>query len=230
MTPNAQHTAHTPPPEEAQSVDFARALEQAQTGMKKSDRTRTRLRIALCTALNERPAPALKVADICALASVAHGTFYVYFRDLNAALDDVLGAFVEHVQQVMRHATKGRGGERTRAATAAYFDLFDQNPGLMRCLLSGFETFPAAAAAFQRLNHDWARVVAEATARRLAQAGHPPPPNDELMRRAYALGGMVDQYLVALHFNRDAALAAVSGEREQVITTLSTIWQKGMEP
>lgn len=230
MTPNAQHTAHTPPPEEAQSVDFTRALDQAQTGMKKSDRTRTRLRIALCTALNERPVPALKVADICALAGVAHGTFYVYFSDLNAALDDVLGAFVEHVQQVMRHATKGRGGERTRAATAAYFDLFDQNPGLMRCLLSGFETFPAAAAAFQRLNHDWARVVAEATARRLAQAGRPPPPNDELMRRAYALGGMVDQYLVALHFNRDAALAAVSGEREQVITTLSTIWQKGMEP
>lgn len=229
MTPNAQGPAHSSPPEAAQSIDFARALEQAQTGMKKSDRTRTRLRIALCTALNERPATALKVADICALAGVAHGTFYVYFSDLNAALDDVLGAFVEHVQQVMRHAAKGRGGARTRAATAAYFDLFDRNPGLMRCLLGGFESYPAAAAMFQRLNHDWARTVAEATARRLSQAGRPVPPHDELMRRAYALGGMIDQYLVALHFNRDAALAAVSGDREQVITTLSTIWQKGME-
>lgn len=228
MTPNAQVPADTPP-DKPQPVDFARALDQAQNGMKKSDRTRTRLRIALCDALNTRPASPLKVADVCALAGVAHGTFYVYFSDLNAALDDVLGVFVEHVQQVMRHATKGRGSQRTRAATAAYFDLFDRNPGLMRCLLSGFGTYPAAAAMFQRLNHDWARIVADSTARRLAQAGRPVPPRDELMRRAYALGGMVDQYLVALHFNRDAALAAVSTDREQAITTLSTIWQKGME-
>lgn len=229
MTPHPANTA-APPRADAHVFEFANALEQAQAGMKKSDRTRTRLRIALCTALNTRPAQALKVADICALAGVAHGTFYVYFSDLNAALDDVLGVFVEHVQTVMRHATKGRGGERTRAATAAYFDLFDRNPGLMRCLLSSFETFPAAAQAFQRLNRDWARIVAEATARRLSRANRPVPPHDELMRRAYALGGMVDQYLVALHCNRDAALAAVSGDRAEVITTLSTIWQKGMEP
>ena len=52
--------------------------------------------------------------------------------------------------------------------------------------------------------------------------------HDELMRRAYALGGMVDQYLTALFLSQDRTLASVSKDPEAVIDTLSFIWQRGL--
>lgn len=57
----------------------------------------------------------------------------------------------------------------------------------------------------------------------------PALPREELLRRAYALGGMVDQYLTALHLTRDPALIAVSANREAMIDTLTSIWTKGMD-
>ena len=53
---------------------------------------------------------------------------------------------------------------------------------------------------------------------------------EELLRRAYALGGMVDQYLIALLFSSDGTLAAISRDRSAVVDTLSLIWERGMEP
>ncbi|MCA1940502.1 MAG: hypothetical protein LDL26_05840, partial [Caenispirillum bisanense] len=63
-----------------------------------------------------------------------------------------------------------------------------------------------------------------------AASGAATPDRDELLRRAYALGGMVDQYLVALHVHRDPTLAALSADREAVVDTLTLIWKRGMTP
>ena len=79
-------------------------------------------------------------------------------------------------------------------------------------------------------NRDWAATVVEARLRQLTRTGLAAPPRDELMRRAYALGGMIDQYLIALFFGRDATLAEVSKDRDAVVATLSLIWERGMEP
>jgi hypothetical protein len=50
------------------------------------------------------------------------------------------------------------------------------------------------------------------------------------MRRAYALGGMVDQYLSSLLLSRDPTLIALSSDREATLETLSLIWERGMMP
>jgi uncharacterized protein YgfB (UPF0149 family) len=50
------------------------------------------------------------------------------------------------------------------------------------------------------------------------------------MRRAYALGGMVDQYLSGLYLSRDDGIVAISGDAAAVVDTLTMIWQKGMQP
>jgi len=50
------------------------------------------------------------------------------------------------------------------------------------------------------------------------------------MRRAYALGGMVDQYLSGLYLSRDDGIIAVSGDAGAVVDTLTMIWKKGMQP
>ena len=208
-------------------TDFPAALRSDAAGKRKSDRTRANLLAATCDLLSGTSPDALRVSDICARAGVAHGTFYSYFPDIRTLLDVLLQAFVAHVQQTMELARQTHPGNRVRATTAIYVDLFERNPGLMRCLVSSFDSFPEAATRFQALNRAWAETVAEAAGRRLARSGQSVP-KDELLRRAHALGGMVDQYLVTLHFNRDAALSELSGDREAVIDTLTFIWNRGM--
>jgi len=46
----------------------------------------------------------------------------------------------------------------------------------------------------------------------------------------YALGGMVDQYLIMLLFGHDGTLASVLRDRDAVVDTLRLIWKRGMEP
>lgn len=210
---------------------FADAVSEAAAGGRKSERTQARLRAATCRLLEVVPPAGLKVADICGEAGVAHGTFYVYFRDIHGLLADTLGAFVGFLQSAMRGTAAGAGHERVRSTTATYVELFERNPGLMRCLVSRTDDFPEAMAAFQMLNREWTSTVVDARLRRLAREGRTQGPSrEELLRRAYALGGMVDQYLIMLHFGSDEALAAVSRDRDAVIDTLSLIWERGMEP
>jgi TetR/AcrR family transcriptional regulator, ethionamide resistance regulator len=56
------------------------------------------------------------------------------------------------------------------------------------------------------------------------------PDRDDLLRRAYALGGMVDQYLVTLFFGSDATLAALSQDRDALVDTFTTLWTRGLAP
>ncbi|MFX8608853.1 hypothetical protein ABTM33_19415, partial [Acinetobacter baumannii] len=52
-------------------------------------------------------------------------------------------------------------------------------------------------------------------------------PGDEIVRRTYALGGMVDQYLANLLLARDESVAAVSPDLDTVAQTLAEIWRHG---
>lgn len=208
---------------------FEHVLLQAAEQGRKSERTQARLRAAACRLLETTAPTEIKVADICRAAGIAHGTFYIYFRDIRHLLSDTLQAFVAFLTAQMRHAS--RAGDRIRSTTAAYVWLFEENAGLMRCLVARIESFPEATRAFERLNRDWAETVAEARMRQLARWSRAAaPPREELLRRAYALGGMVDQYLIMMLFGSDPALSGVSRDRDAVIDTLSLIWERGMQP
>jgi len=212
----------SPPPDPDRYAD---ALIAAASGAPKSARTKARLQSALCRLLDDGPPDRLKVAEVARAAGTAHGTFYTYFPDIRAGLAETLTGFVGFLQDRMR--TAARQGEsaadRSRRTTAAYVQLFEVNRGLMRCLVTGMAGFPEAMAAFRRLNRDWTETVVAARAR------HSPVPRDELLRRAYALGGMVDQYLIALHFGGDPELDRLSRDRAAVIDTLTHIWERGMD-
>lgn len=210
---------------------FERVLSAAAGQGRKSERTQLGFQAAACRLL-ERTAPSdIKVADICREAGTAHGTFYIYFRDIRHLLSDTLTGFVSYLKSEMLQASRAGGGDSIRSTTAAYVSLFDQNAGLMRCLVSRMDSFPEATAAFESLNRDWAETVTDARMRRASRdPGASPPQREELLRRAYALGGMVDQYLIMLLFGGDRSLADVSRDRAAVIETLSLIWERGMQP
>lgn len=211
------------------SFSFPRALALRCDGRPKGERTRAQLQIAACKILHHDGLEALIVARICEVAGVSNGTFYIYFPDRHALLATLLSDFVTFLQSTMRAAGETRNPDPTRAATRAYFELFAQNRGLMRCLVHPLEGFPEAQAAFQRLNREWIDVVVSSvTARQLADGSKQALPREELQRRAYALGGMVDHYLSNLLLSRDPNLIEVSQDQEEVQETLSLIWERGM--
>lgn len=205
--------------------EFCAWLSGDRANLRKGERTRKDLMVTCADLLASEPFDRLTVSALCKKAGVAHGTFYVYFDNLNAILAEVLGLFVDYVQIQMRSAAR-QGSDPVRDTTAAYFALFRANAGLMKSLVMGVEAFPEARGAFQRLNNEWANTVVRTLKRqnRAIQTAE-----DEMMRRAYALGGMVDQYLSALFVFEDPWLASISKDPEAVIATLTNIWTKGMQ-
>ncbi|MDG4647853.1 TetR/AcrR family transcriptional regulator [Roseibacterium sp. SDUM158017] len=207
------------------STGFLDWLAEGRAALRKGERTRNDLVVSCARLLADAPFEQLTVSTLCKAAGVAHGTFYIYFANLNAVSAEVLGQFVDHVQLEMRAATR-RGGDPTRNATGAYMRLFEENAGLMKCLVTGMDAFPEARAAFQRLNHEWARTVVRAARR----GGGDARSEAEMMRRAYALGGMVDQYLSALFVTGDPWVRALSEDREEVLDLFTDLWKRGMAP
>lgn len=206
-------------------------LASASEGRAKGERTRAQIQIAACRVLEERGPHDLTVSAVCGAAGVSNGTFYIYFPDRNVLLETLLAGFVAFLQSSMRAASAGQPDDAHRAATRAYFELFSHNRGLMRCLVHHLDSFPAAQAAFHRLNREWIDTVVTSVQRRMRRTGREDAiSRPELLRRAYALGGMIDQYLSSLLLSNDPDLAAVSQDPEAVLGTLTLIWERGMSP
>lgn len=223
MTPTLANAS-----QDAAVFSFPEHLATTSAGRPKGERTRAQLQIAACKVLQDGGPQGLTVAEICKEAGVSNGTFYLYFKDRNALLDSLLRDFVAFLQLAMRAASEREGHDAPRAATRAYLRLFEQNSGLMRSLIHPTDGFPEAQAAFQTLNREWIEAVVASVERRQRQEGKTAPPRDELLRRAYALGGMVDQYLSNLLLAKDPAVIEISQDRDAVLETLSLLWDRGM--
>lgn len=213
----------------SEDFGFPTELARAAIDARKGERTKANIRIAVCQCLNKCSLAELTVSEICKEAKIAHGTFYIYFTDRNILIGDVALRFIAFVQGEMHRASQQEPADPMRAATATYVALFEQNPGLMKCLINHLDGFPEAKKAFQTLNRQWLESVVAATERRLAQEGKSLD-HDELMRRAYALGGMTDQYLTGLLLSNDPNMTSFSTDRDAVIDTLNLLWRRGMEP
>lgn len=208
---------------------YPQHLADDSKGRPKGERTRAQILIAASHVLDGTGPQDLTVASVCAAAGISNGTFYIYFADRHALLESLLTGFVGFLQSSMRAAGTLQPGFASRAATSAYFELFRQNRGLMRCLVHHLDGFPEARDAFHRLNRDWIETVVAAVQRRMRREGRGDAlPAAELLRRAHALGGMVDQYLSNLLLSQDPHLAAVSHDPAEVLDTLTLIWERGM--
>ncbi|MCC7047905.1 MAG: TetR/AcrR family transcriptional regulator [Alphaproteobacteria bacterium] len=217
----------------ATTPGFAQVLRQAAraTALRKTDRTRLKLLAAAADLLaGEGDATALRVADVASRAGLAHGTFYRYFADRQAIVEAVVADFARFLREAMSKLRQGRPGspERVRATTLAYLRLFRANPGLMRCLMGLGAESDRFRAGFHALNLDWNGRVAQAIARRRAELSDErfAPPED-LLPLAYALGGMIDEFLAQLYLRRDPALAHLAEDEETVADLLADLWCRG---
>lgn len=217
------------PSDRDEPLVFAEVLRVEADGGRKGLRTRAALCAALCQCLDDTPPGALTVTRLCAAAGISHGTFYLYFPDRNALIGAVLLEFIGFLQTRMRQASRREPADPVRAATAAYVALFENNTGLMACLVNHLDGYPEAREAFQTLNRDWLDGVVAAAERQWRGAGRPVD-RAELLRRAYALGGMTDQYLTGLLLSQDPSLRAISTDRQAVVDTLTLLWHRGLTP
>jgi TetR/AcrR family transcriptional regulator, ethionamide resistance regulator len=207
-----------------------RAFLSAQAERKdtrKGNRTEARIKLSTCELLEQMPLSALKIQDVCGTAEIAQGTFYLYFEDRQALLNALLADFVNFVRQRMIERSRESNTyiESVRHTTMAYYRLFENNRGLMKCLLSHYEDFPKASAILSDLNTTWITLNVRSMQKRMRAEGRADViPEAELFRRCYALGGMVDQYLAYIFLAVDRNVTAISGCAEDVVNTLSHIW------
>src|SRR5690606_21256618 len=102
-------------------ADHLAALLEATTFRSKGDRTRFRLKQAAARVLEEAGYNELKVADICAAAEVALGTFYVYFKDKNEIAIEVVLDFLQHLYRQAVQVGRGQGEYEAILKTNRFF-------------------------------------------------------------------------------------------------------------
>jgi len=80
---------------------------------------------------------ATTVGSITDAAGTAHGTFYLYFKNKDDALTQVLQAVIETIQRRPEIADGASRAERTEVMVRSYVGVLGANPGLYRALLEG---------------------------------------------------------------------------------------------
>jgi AcrR family transcriptional regulator len=137
-----------------------------------------RLLIAAEHLFGERSYWRTTVADICAMAGMATGSFYAHFnskadifaaviRRINSDLRGALRAALEHAEENQR--------ARERACFRAYFDLTSKRPGIYRIVREAEFVAPAEFRAYyERLANGYAAGVRTAQAEGDIDAGYDP--------------------------------------------------------
>lgn len=206
-------------------VFAATLLATARDGAaRKTDRTRARLLAALARELGSGLARHdLKVAEVTRSAGLAHGTFYRYFPDMPAAVTALIeefSVFIEGHLGAARAGAEADARERVKAATLVFVRLFRRNAGLMRCLLGLNPGESAFTRAYRRLNRDWYGRVAGALAREREDGSTA----QEHLPAAFALGGMIDEFLAQIYLRKEPALAHLAAHEERIAGILADLW------
>lgn len=192
----------------------------------KGDRTRHRLRVAAAQALEEGGYQGLKVADVCTLADVALGTFYVYFRDKTEIACDVVMSFIEHLYEGAREVTRGAGDYETILRTNLFFvQAYRANPGLMRChvqLQSDEQTFRAV---WQPRHRAWLETLSRSIQKRSKDPAMTP---SRALKVAAALEGMVFNYLYAANVTHALQIEPEGSDPAEMAETLSVLWYRAV--
>jgi AcrR family transcriptional regulator len=196
-------------------------------GVRKGERTKLRLKSAMAQLLADTRFSDVRVSDICRLASVAPGTFYLYFENKETLAIELLSEFDQYMRG--RLADVRRGSERLFESifesTFLYVTLFQTNAGLMHCLMHMSDEIPEFARVYHRFNREWNGRVAEAFMRRMNTEALA---RDAVLGVVYALGAMTDQFLNYLYLQRDPNVEAIAGDSRKVAELLSILWHRGV--
>lgn len=189
----------------------------------KGDRTRYRLKIAAARALEEVGYQDTKVADICAYAEVALGTFYVYYKDKNEIAIEVVLEFIEHLYERARQVGRGRNEFGAILNTNRFFvAAYRANPGLMQCHVQLQSQLPEFREVWRPRHLKWIEAIARSITRR---GNYRLGRESSALAVAHALEGMVFNYLYSVIVTHDFLFEEEDPSRaDDLALMLSTIW------
>lgn len=191
----------------------------------RSEITRRKLLIATTELVQEAGFLDLTVAEICKRAGVAHGTFYLHWKDRRDAVAMVLTTFMQTIRTRRPPAVPGQSfQDRLMQGHLYYIEVYRRNAGLMRCQRQLADQMAEFASIGVQANLGLARRVLRAVAH---EAGDPhPPETPERLATALACIGMVDKLLYDL-FVRKLDLGL---DDEALARMFARIWHSALLP
>lgn len=190
----------------------------------KGDRTRQRLRIAAAETLEETGYQDLKVSSICERASVALGTFYVYFTDKTEISIDIVLGFVNHLYVIAQQVSRGKDEYTSIYNTNLCFThAYNANGGLMRCLVQLQSHEPGFREVWEPRHEEWLQTLARSLEKRTKEPGIS---HKRALNMALALEGMVFSYLYAVAVERESPIAEAETDPEEIAHLLSLLWYR----
>jgi AcrR family transcriptional regulator len=169
----------------------------------------------------------MRLADIAAEADVNVSLFYHYFSSKADITHEILRELLD--KRVAR-------GQQTRRPSSDPFDVivsanlvtvetYASTPGLMRCLLHFDEDEAEFSKLYRRVSLDWNRLVARAIAKRCPDS---PLSEGQRLMIAYALGGMVDNFLFEMYVDRNSLLQKAFKSPREVAVFLAILWYRAL--
>lgn len=183
----------------------------------RGERTAARLREAARAVFADHGYATARVEDIVARAGVSHGTFYTYYDNRAAILDDLVDEAAERLRAVVDQPWDGPDVAATiRAVIAAFVDTLSEEGDVIGAWIEASSTDDHFRNRLREVRSSYTDQVARHLAPALAHTDHDP------VVAAGALVAMVEGYTT------DRLAAGGSAEREAAIDTLAQLWFGGL--
>jgi AcrR family transcriptional regulator len=184
--------------------------------------TRQRLKDALSRLLQDRAFHQIRLEDITQEAGVRVSLFYHYFPSKIDITQEVLAELLDGFRGDVEARPKSEHPlEAIHYANQRMVALYSANPGAMRCLFEVHEESAPFASMWRSLTLDWNRRIATNLRRQFPEAF---VDDAQYLSLAYALAGMVDNFLIEYFVYRNATLQQAHPTPDDVARFLTTLW------
>jgi AcrR family transcriptional regulator len=188
--------------------------------------TRQRLKNALSRLLQDQAFHQIRLEDITREAGVRVSLFYHYFPSKIDITQEVLSDLLAGFQGDVGARPKGEHPlEAIHYANQRMVALYSANPGAMRCLFEVHEESAPFASMWRNLTLDWNRRIAANLRRQFPDAF---ADEAQYLSLAYALAGMVDNFLIEYFVYRNPTLQQAHPTADDVARFLTTLWLRAL--
>jgi AcrR family transcriptional regulator len=187
--------------------------------------TRERLKLALSALLQRHPFHEIRLEDIAQEAGVRVSLIYHYFRSRTDIMHEVLSDMLEAFRVDIGTRPREEPLDAIRYANRRMVALYVANPGAMRCLMEAHEDLAPISQMWRDLTLSWNRRVAKSISRQFPKAF---ASSAEYLALAYALGGMVDNFLYEYYVLGNTDLQKAYPTEEGVAEFLTAMWHRAL--
>lgn len=193
---------------------------------KRGRATRRRLKDALEKLLQDNAFPEIRLEDITDEAGVRVSLFYHYFQSKIDITQEVLSDLLDTFQAEVAGRPRDDGPlADIHYANQRMVALYVSNPGAMRCLLEANESIAPFGPMRRELTLNWNKRIADNIQRQFPEALKS---DEQYLSLAYALVGMVDNFLFEYYVQKNPALQQAHPEEEDVAHFLTTLWYRAL--